>query len=343
MKKTFTLTLLLLFVSYAQLNAQAFATAGDYLDYLNTQGNTVTKDMWDYTSSIARSKGARKIENRRQEVLAQLKTAKKNVESRPSFNNQDDIKIAFVNYLRLNYDILNDDYEKIVNLEEIAENSYSEMEAYMTLQDQVNQKMAETNDQLDLAVDAFATSNSITLIKGETKLSEKMKRASLAFDYRKPLYLIFFKAYIEESKFLNALNKKDMAAAEQAKNAMVEAANEGLTALKEIKAYNGDGSLKLACMDMLKFYLKEGTTDFPAMLDFYAKQDTFIKIDAAIKSKKKSEITKAESDEFNKAVNEYNAAVNKNNTINKTLNTERSKNLDAWQKASEAFLQKHAA
>ncbi|MFN0031827.1 MAG: hypothetical protein ACKVOR_06690 [Flavobacteriales bacterium] len=330
-------------IAQVQTLGQAFANAGEYLDFLNKQSEPVTKDMWDYTSSVARSKGARKIENKRKDVVEQIAAAKKNVGARPSYKGQDYIKDAFINYLTLNRDILNDDYEKIVNMEEVAEQSYDLMEAYMMVQDQVNEKMHQTGDSLHAEVVKFAAENGITLTEGQSKTSEKLKRAALAFDYHDPLYLIFFKAFIQETNFLNALAIKDLAAADQAKSALLEAAEEGLEKLKAIKAFESDGSLKLATMDILKFYKKEATVDFASVLDFYTKQDTFNRVDEAMKKKKKSEMTKADTDEFNKAVNEYNAAVKAYNTTNSDLNTERGKQLNNWNKAKEDFLQKHAA
>jgi ASC-1-like (ASCH) protein len=72
-------------------------------------------------------------------------------------------------------------------------------------------------------------------------------------------------------------------------------------------------------------------------------KENFEKMDAAMKAKKKSEITKADTDAFNKAVNEYNTAVKTYNTINNSLNTKRSKVLEGWNKSVENFLMKHAA
>ncbi len=343
MKHSIILSLVMLFAGITASHAQAFTTAVEYLEFLNKQSEAVTRDMWDYTSSIARSKGARKVENKRKDVLAQISASKKVVQSRPSYKGQDFIKDAFVSYLSLNYDILNDDYEKIVNMEEVAEQSYDEMEAYMLVQDQVNDKMQESSAMLNAEVTKYAADNSITLSEEQSKVSQKLERAGKAFDYYNPIYLIFFKSYIQEATFLVAIESRDLAGAEQAKNALQTTAEEGLEKLKEVKAFEGDGSVKLACMDALKFYLKEATTEFPKTLDFCTKQDTFTKLDAAMKKKKKSEITKADADEFNKAVNEYNVAVKASNSASSSLYDDRTKILNNWNSKVQDFLQKHAA
>lgn len=93
----------------------------------------------------------------------------------------------------------------------------------------------------------------------------------------------------------------------------------------------------------MRFYMDEAGEEFVKILDLYNKKEIFEKMDAAMKAKKKSEITKADTDAFNKALNEYNAAVKTYNTINNSLNTKRSKVLEGWNKSAENFLMKHAA
>jgi hypothetical protein len=343
MKHSLISSLACIIFSIGTATSQAFNSAVEYLEFLNKESESVTKDMWDYTSSIARSKGARKIENKRKAVLAQITTAKKNVGSRPAYKSQNFIKDAFINYLKLNFDVLNEDYEKIVNMEEVAEQSYDQMEAYMLVQDQVNDKVKEISAVLQTEVKKYADDNSITLTENSSKISDKLERAGKAFDYYSPLHLIFFKAYIQEANFFAALSRKDLAGAEQAKSALLAAADEGLEKLKAIKAYGDDATLTAACLEQINFYKKEAGTDFTAILDFYTKQDTFEKLDAAMKKKKKSEITKEDTDSFNKAVKEFNDAVAKYNNTNGTLNELRGKKLDSWNKSVENFLMRNAA
>lgn len=326
-----------------QCLAQSTNTANTYLTFLNKQSEAVTKDMWDYTSSIARSRSAKAIDMRRNELLKQIKTSVDAVSGKPAYKDQNYIKEAFVKYLELNFDILNDDYAKIVDMEAVAEQSYDQMEAYMMVQDQVNEKMKGTIDELNVQVEKYAAENKIMMSDEMSANGKKLDRAGKAFDYYEPVYLTFFKSYIQELTFLNALNTLDLAGAEQARTALLSTATEGLAKNKELSNFEGDSSLKAGCAAALRFYLDEASDEFVKILDFYTKKDTFDKLDAAMKSKKKSEITKADNDAYNKAVNEYNAAVKSYNTVNNTLNTKRSKVINGWNDGVQTFLLKHAA
>ena len=48
---------------------------------------------------------------------------------------------SVVRYLELSYAVLNNDYAKIMDMEEISEQSYDAMEAYMLAQQIANDKM----------------------------------------------------------------------------------------------------------------------------------------------------------------------------------------------------------
>jgi hypothetical protein len=323
-------------------SAQTFSSAVDYLNFLNKESLSVSKDMWEYTRAIARTKGAKKIEARRKEVLAQISASRKSVQAKTPYKAQHAIKDAFSAYLKLNYAILNDDYSKIVDMEAVAEQSYDAMEAYMLVQAQVNEKMKQSGDELSKAVKAFAEENNITLTEDNSRLSQKLERANLAFGYYQPIYLIFFKAYVQEANFLAALNTKDLAGAEQARTAMISAAEEGIAKLQGMSNYDSDASLRMACIDMLNFLINEGKNDLPKLLEFTTTQENFTKMSDAMSKKKKSDITKEENEKYNALVKEYNTGVKTFNELINRTNNERAKNLNAWNNKVSDFLGKHA-
>ena len=78
------------------------------------------------------------------------------------------------------------------------------------------------------------------------------------------------------------------------------------------------------------------------MVDYYIKADNFEKVRNAFEGKSKKQRTQADVDQYNKAVNEQNAAIAKLNASNEQSNTLRNKKLNAWNKAVEAFFDKHS-
>lgn len=75
----------------------------------------------------------------------------------------------------MTYTVLKEDFDKILDMEDIAEQSYDFMEVYVL---------------------AKELANNITLVEGEMdKKSQKINKASNVLEYYNDVYLIFFKSY----------------------------------------------------------------------------------------------------------------------------------------------------
>jgi len=323
-------------------NAQKkFESATEYMDYIGEHYKQLTDDQWSYTSAVANDKSAKKIENKRVELLRTNKEAQNKIGNMSGFGGNTEYRDSIVSFLRLNYNVLNDDYDKIVDMEEIAEQSYDFMEAYLMAQEQASAKINAASDMLSIVQKKFAEDNNITMIDGEdSKKTKKLAQASKTYKYYNVVYLIFFKAYKQEAFFMEAMNTGDVNSMEQSKNALIEYAEEGLDKLKSIKPFEGDNSLKIAADEILKFYKQEGN-DAQVLIDFYLNKEKFEAIRTAFEAKKKGKKTNEDIDQYNKAINDYNESSNAYNATNERLNKTRSKQLDNWNNTATKFTKKH--
>jgi hypothetical protein len=321
--------------------AQDLKVPVNYLNHMSTQNREITKDYMSYSSAVAHGKSARKVENRRKEMIASTKTAISNISKMPPFEGDKSLRDSVVAFLKLSYNVLNEDYAKIVDMEEVAEQSYDAMEAYLLAQDMANEKMNSASKRLSDMEKTFAQSHKINIIESEDKLSKKVEKTNEVNTYHRPVYLIFFKSYKQEMYLLDALQKKDFNAIEQNKNTLKQFSEEGLEKLKEIKGFEGDHSLKMACQQALSFYKMESESKISAMTDFLLKEENFQKIKKAFDAKKQSERTKEDVDLYNKAVNDMNNSANEYNKANTFLNVNRDKAISGWNKGSQSFLDKH--
>lgn len=337
---------LLLFLSifYFGFNWVA-ANSGNPSDYMNQIGShykEITQKTWEYTSALAKDKNARKIEKKRTALLDEIKSAISSVKKMNAFNGDNALRDTVVAYLNLNYDVLNDDYSKIADLEELAEQSYDMMEAYLTLQNLANEKLRAAGERLTQAERDFAERNNVTLIEGEeTKIAARLRKASAMWKYYNNVYLIFFKSYLLESQMMQAINAGDMNAAEQVRNSLLEIATEGLNDIAKLQPYEGDNSLILAAKEIVSFYKKEAEKDILTILDFQLKREHFDKVNESFQKLSKKDRTQPAVDEYNKAVKEYNESIVNYNKINDSLNKERAKQLDNWNNTVSKFTSKN--
>jgi hypothetical protein len=334
-------TLLLFLAAPSLLGAQTYKSPVEYMQAISKQYRGIMKDFWSYTSSVAHGKSARKVENRRNELLQGIKEAKSKIKSMPPYEGEKSYRDSAAAFLDMSYHVLNDDYGKILNMEEIAEQSYDAMEAYLTAQDIANEKLEQAGDRFEMTERKFAEKFSVNLIETKDELAKKLEAAGKVNDYHRIIYLIFFKCFKQEAYMLDAMQRKDINAIEQNRNSLIKYAEEGLAKLEEVKPYNGDGSLITACKQMLQFYKKECSEKIPKISGFYMKQENFDKVKKAFDAKRESERTKADIDQYNNAIKEINTAGTDYNNAVTSLSNERSKLLTNWNNTSQGFLDRH--
>lgn len=317
------------------VHAQNFENAGEYSDYINKQNDIIIKKFLAYNSAVSHGKRARKVEKLREKLLSEVDESRMNIGSMPKFKGDAAFRDSTVSFLKFYYHVLNDDYAKIVNMEDIAEQSYDEMEAYTMLKEQVDQKLREANERMKEAHVQFAAKNNMTLIDSKNKINEMMKQVGEVNRYYDKIYLIFFKPYIEETYLIKAIDKNNINGIEQNKTALLKYAQEGLVKLAEVKSFNSDNSVKDACKQMLEFYIKEVNNNMKIVTDFFLTKERFENIKKEYE--KKSSHSNDDIAAFNKAVNEINSASDAYNNNNNTMNETRSASLKNWNKAGDSF------
>lgn len=323
------------------LYAQDLKKANEYMRYIGEEYSRIAKDQWSYTKAVGHGKGSRKIEKRRLEVAQSILEAKRKIARMPPFNRTTEYRDAIVSSMTVSYHVIQEDYAKIVDMEEVAEQSYDQMEAYLLAKKLADEKVQSAHQVANNQQKIFAKENNINLIQSETKLGEKMKEASLVFDYYNEIYLLFFKSYKQEAYLIDAMSRQDINAIEQNKSALLKYSKDSREKLKELTNYHGDQSLYISSRQCLQFYSQEAENKIPVQLEYFMKNDQFQKIKSAFDLIKSSKRTQADIDKYNNAIDELNVAMEKFNAINTSLNKERSKLLDNWNNKSNSFLDRH--
>lgn len=329
---------LILFFVYITGHAQK--NPGEYFEKINTEFGAISDEMWDYTSAIAHGKKARTVENKRKELIGQITTSMNKIKHMPAFEGNTAYRDSAVSYLKLNKIVLNEDYAKIVDMEEVAEQSYDAMEAYMMVKDKADEKCSAAGDMIEAEGQKFAAEHNINLVDSKDKIGKKLEEAGKVYKYYNAIYLIFFKSYKQEIYLVDAQNKSDFNAMEQNKNALAKNSVDGQQILATIKDFKGDLSVKNACMDILKFYESEATKKYDDISSFYLEKEKFDKIKSSFEAKG-AKRTQSDIDQYNSAIKDFNATSEKYNKTNNELNENRSKLLNKWNDASARFTDKH--
>ncbi len=226
-------------------------------------------------------------------------------------------------------------------MEEIAERSHDEMEAYLLMQEKAGDRLDEAYDQVSNAYRTFAASHNVRLSEAQSsRLTRKLQQTGKVNSYVNKMYLIHFKSTVQESNMIIALNNKDVNGMEQSREAMKRYAEEGRARLDTVKTFKGDGSLVTACRKVLEFQAAEAAS-ITALSDFMIKADDHEKARKAFEAKPATKRTQADIDAYNQSVNTYNQAVQNYTKVNDDLNKKRSGVLTNWDNSKKRFMDAH--
>ncbi|MEM7656859.1 MAG: hypothetical protein AAF399_12075 [Bacteroidota bacterium] len=327
-------------------SASSFAQSSPALTYLESVMSPLgehKQETWKYLRAVTRGKGARKVEKKRQALIQAIRDSKRTVARQGGFQGDLSLKKSVSTYLDISYSVLKEDYDKILDMEAIAEQSYDAMEAYLLTKEQANKKLDEAWATMDEQYRTFAAAYNIEIVEGEADDQDKKIQESQALlSYYNRLYLIFFKSYIQEVYVMAAMEEDDLNSLEQNIGALLAFSAEGTAKLDTISLYQDDPALKQATQKILSYFQEAGERHYPQVVDFYLKKDNFEQLKTVVDTKPQKELTQEDVDRFNAAVEDYNASVNQVNSVNETLNQRRGKEMEAFNKAMDKFLTKHS-
>jgi hypothetical protein len=319
--------------------AQNLDNPGDYMTAITKARGDMDAKYMQYMSAAAHGRRARKVEKLRQEVLDNITNSRYKTTDLPIYKGDNSLRQSAIDYIQLCYNVFAEDYKKIINIEELAEQSVDEMQAYMLLQEKIDEKLHEGFAKLDQATKTFAAKYNVTLVSEQGPLGEKLEEAGKLNAYTNTVYFIFFKCNWEDNQMVKAMNDKKVNDVEQARSALLSYANEGLKSLDTIRPLEGDPSLINACKQALNFYKQAAEKDMPKLTDFFVRQEEFDKMKKSFDAN--SNRTKTDVDAYNKAVKDINNSANAFNQTNAKLNSGRTQTVNEWSATEKSFTDQH--
>jgi hypothetical protein len=338
MRRFICISLFLTCCFSSKTNAQTIENAGDYMTAMTNAQVEMDQKYMAYISASAHSRRAKKVEKLRTQALESIDNAKYKTMALPKYKGDNSLRQASIDYIQFCYRIFNEDYSKIVNMEEIAEQSVDQMQAFLLLEEKASEKLQEASENLAKAEKEFAAKYGVNLVDTKNELTDKMGTSGKVNNYCDRIYILFFKCNWEDGELFNALNGHKLNDAEQARNSLIAFTKEGLEALKadSLRTFQGNPSLAAGCREALLFYNSMAQNDIPKLMDFYLKEENFDKIKKSLEAKGSNK-TKEDVDQYNRAVRDINASVSNFNQLNQELNKRRQEVVQNWENAEKTF------
>jgi hypothetical protein len=337
---------LLLIIAAVTANIAALAQdpandPGAYITVIGTAQTKMNHSYMAYISASAHSSRKRKIEKMRSEAVDDIVLCQAAIKNLDAYKGDNSLKQNSLNYVQVCYKVFNEDYAHIVNMEDIAEKSYDEMQEYLLLQEATNDTLNLAYQRMDRAVETFAKKYGVNLVTQKTELGDKMEETNRMSKYHDKIYLLFFKCSWEDDQLNQAIEQKNVTKAEQVRSALDKYAIEGLAVLDTMKVFDNDGSLANGCHQALDFFKDEAENKIPMVSDYFLKNENFEKLKTTFDSKPANQRTQQDVDAYNKAVNDLNASINTVRQVDDDLNNGRKKAYDVWNATEKNFIDQH--
>jgi hypothetical protein len=259
----------------------------------------------------------------------------------PRYKGNGILRDSTVSFLDITYNLVNEDYAKIVSLESVAEQGNEQMESFLQTQQEAYSRTSQAAKGLKKAEEQFAKQFGVSLVDSDNKFARKLEELNRTFKYYNKIYLSFFRAYQQELTLFSAIENQSLDEMKTERRKLQVAATEGLDKLNRMGSYNGDKSLRSAAQENLKFYQEEAKGQVNHIISYYSDLEKLHSLKAELdKPGLNPEQRRGLTSRYNEQVKQVNQRTPELNELNASLNLERAQQLDKWNKVSETFLQK---
>ncbi|MEO6454626.1 MAG: hypothetical protein ABIN97_11155, partial [Ginsengibacter sp.] len=221
MKQILFFLLFILAITAETSFAQDLSNPGEYITAVSNAQTEMNKKYMIYMSAAGHGRSARKVDKLRQQALESINSSRFKTVDLPIYKGDNTLRQSSIDYMKLCYNVFNDDYSKIVNMEEIAEQSFDEMQAIILLQEKANEKLTEALDKMSAASKTFAAKYNVKLIDSKDELSDKLEQTGKLTHYKNEVYLVFFKCNWQDEEVVKALNAGKITEAEQGRTSLI--------------------------------------------------------------------------------------------------------------------------
>lgn len=319
--------------------AQQVGDAGDYLTAIANAQVEMNARYMQYMSTTAHLLKEKNSENLRRQVLQSITNSQQQTTALPTFAGNNNLRQSSIDYIQFVYNIFNNDFGQIINMKEIEEQTYNDMQKTILIQEKAGEKLVEASLAMTNATIDFAKRYNVDFTSQRDKLTEKLAIAARLNKYQNDIFLLFFKCNWQDDQINKAIEAKKVNEIEQGRAALLQYSVEGLKALEGMKNFESDPTLKYSCSETLKFYKLIAENDIPKLTDFFIAEENFNKIKKDFEASSKH--SKTEVFNYNAEVKNYNAAATRYNQVNNFIMSNRRLVLHNWDATEKIFTDNH--
>ncbi len=320
---------IVLFFLLVLLPAHGQEEALTYLEAISKEYESVVRSQWQYARSVLEGND---YENEKSDLLHSINEAEMRIRAIPPYRNDKSLKDSVLLFLRLNKNMIREDYTRLADLQNLESQTFEELDEFLYAQQKAYQRVSRLALNLRREEEKFAKKYGIRLVNRDDRLAKRLEKLNKLFSYYNTIYMAFYKAYSQELIVFKSIQGRQPTAISRHLSILSQYADKGIQEVRKEGGFQGDKRLFAAALNSLTFYKREATQDLVTVLAYYQKLN---RLDELREERKKGG---QNAEEYNALVREINAAGNQLNEITEALNEERARLLQEWNEASSNFL-----
>jgi hypothetical protein len=277
----------------AFLSAQEFSSAVEYNDFIVAEQHKVAEKNLRYITESVHNGDVNFVEQKRQEVLAQIQDSYNKVNAITPFNGDTKLKGEALDILKQYQQAFSLDFSDALKLKKDSESSYDAMEKYFKAEDKAYKKLDEATDQFQKAQKGFAERNKLKIHSSEETdaLEKQMKTVGEVNAYSRQMFLVIFRISKLESAFMDAVKAEKGKAADNARQDLTDGCDAAFEQMKTIGSFKGDRSYWEKTHELVRLAKTMSVKQLPAIVKAISNKD---------------KLTQQDIDDYNAAIEVYN-------------------------------------
>lgn len=333
----FILLLFALTFASGKLNAQAHA--GEYMDELSSLFEPVRQQTWSYLVTVVQSNSVKRTNQKRNELIRFVEETARKIKAYKTWEGDGAIRDSMANFLMLTSKMFQKDFAALETMETHTGESYEALDDYLKAKEAANKKYNTAANNIGIATRAFADKYNITLREAEKdELTLKIEQGVETMDYYNNIYRIMYRAQVEESHFITALDEGNLEECGRLIKKLDQFSSAGLSELEKTPPYHGNKLLLIHTKRLLDFYQMEAIKKFPEQVSFLELNTDIARMKEALEGLPEEKRSNEDINAFNKKVDEYNKAVGIYNANNTSLNEMRTNLITDWNNNGQLFI-----
>lgn len=221
------------------------------------QMQEVVKRNYEYLSYQVHSDDFEQIDQRRRQVIDQVRLAQKTIAEMPPLENDTQLRDESIVVLGTYERAFDLDYGEVLNLKRSSKNSYEAMAAYFAAEDKAEAKLTEATLKLQQIQRVYASKNNMRVGGTDSvqqRLETKMKRAQEVNRYWRAIFLEYFRAATLYERAFELMEQKHPHNLERVRKELLKASQESVPKLRQMPAFHGNTSFRDIAADFLAYF-----------------------------------------------------------------------------------------